>query len=163
MKLALVTPDTAILGERMPDFRGRPGDLGAAAHAMLDFCRVHAGVGLAAPQVGIRQRMFVINLERHTQPGEQARVVCINPVVVMQGGQPLSEMEGCLTWPDQQTSVVRAEIVVAKFTDLRGKQRTRRLTRLWARVFLHEMDHLNGVTIFPRATTLHGVADAQGA
>lgn len=151
MKLALVPSDAAILGERMPEFRGKPSDLGALARAMLEVCRAHEGVGLAAPQVGIRQRLFVLDLSAHTKPGESARAICINPVLLQQAGKPIIEDEGCLTWPGQRTSMLRPEIIVARFTDTSGRQRTRRMTMLWARAFLHELDHLEGRTIFPRA------------
>ncbi|HUV05670.1 MAG TPA: peptide deformylase [Armatimonadota bacterium] len=101
------------------------------------------GLGLAANQVGVLQRIFVY--DDGTGPG-----VVINPKVVRASGEQMG-VEGCLSVPGLQGEVKRAEQVVVKGTDLSGKTVKIKTEGLLARVFQHEMDHLNGTLFIDRA------------
>jgi len=105
--------------------------------------RETSGLGLAANQVGVLQRVFVY--DDGTGLG-----VLINPKTVSARGEQLG-IEGCLSVPGLQGEVRRAEEVVVKGTDLNGKTVKIKAQGLLARVFQHEMDHLDGTLFIDRA------------
>jgi len=105
--------------------------------------RETSGLGLAANQVGVLQRVFVY--DDGTGLG-----VLINPKIVSAMGEQLG-IEGCLSVPGLQGEVRRAEEVVVKGTDLNGKTVKIKAQGLLARVFQHEMDHLDGTLFIDRA------------
>jgi peptide deformylase len=110
---------------------------------MLALLRAHEGIGLAAPQVGIGRRLFVVEIH--------GRAVCwVNPVIVAQGGSDRM-IEGCLSLPGVQVDVQRNRQVEVEGYDAYGRRRRHRVERLWARVVQHEIDHLNGVLICDKA------------
>ncbi len=148
--LELVGEDDPILREVVPDYVGEAQALKDLAKSMFQVMRGgkdrEKGVGLAANQVGKRVRMFVINLALQ----EFGRsMVCINPVLLSKGHVLETRPEGRLTWPFRRIAVTRPAEVAVEYTDLLGRVQLRELNGLYARVVQHELDHLNGVTIFP--------------
>ncbi len=112
--------------------------------------RAANGVGLAAPQLGILQRIFVYD----TGDGFQA---VVNPKILGRKGEQVG-VEGCLSIPGLQGDVVRANEVVVKGTDQFGKPVRIRSEGLTARVIQHENDHLDGILFIDRnPTDLHWV------
>ena len=105
------------------------------------------GVGLAAPQVGVPARVFVVD----TSVGRNAAdlIVMINPTFVERDGMQLEE-EGCLSVPGFDATVARAARVVVRGLDRDGLERTIEGTGLLARAFQHEMDHLDGMLFVDR-------------
>jgi peptide deformylase len=99
------------------------------------------GVGLAAPQIGISQRIAVVDVTFKENP--DARLVLINPVIVGKDGRQRSS-EGCLSIPEFREDVTRAKTVTVRAQDLTGKFFEHTGEDLLARAFLHETDHLNG-------------------
>jgi peptide deformylase len=99
------------------------------------------GIGLAAPQIGVPLRVFVIDLSVGRDPA--GLIVMINPVFVEQDGVQLEE-EGCLSLPGFTATVARPARVVVSGLDRDGREQTREGTGLLARAFQHEMDHLDG-------------------
>ncbi len=109
---------------------------------MIDTMRVNDGIGLAAPQVNILKRMFVIDLELIEE--ELAPQAYLNPEILEIEGQEKME-EGCLSIPDVRGDVVRPFQIRVRYQDLDGQTREEVMDDLLARVFQHELDHLNGV------------------
>lgn len=111
---------------------------------MFDTMYAYNGVGLAAPQVGVLKRIFVLDCSTDEQPMPQ--MVFINPVIVKRRGAIISR-EGCLSFPGVYTDVKRYEEVTVRYMDMKGK--TREMTvpsgTLLCRAIQHELDHLNGV------------------
>jgi peptide deformylase len=105
------------------------------------------GIGLAAPQVGIGLRIFVVDLSVGRDPG--GLIVMINPEFVERDGMQIEE-EGCLSVPGFNATVVRPERVVLRGLDRRGQPRERKGTGLLARAFQHEVDHLDGTLFVDR-------------
>lgn len=106
---------------------------------MLALMRGSGGIGLAGPQVGISQRLFVAEI--------QERTLClINPVITARDGSDLLT-EGCLSLPGVQVDVPRAWQIEVQGLDARGCRRAYCVEGLWARVVQHEIDHLDGVLI----------------
>lgn len=112
---------------------------------MINLMMEHDGIGLAAPQVGVAERIFVIG---HKETGF---VVCINPLV-----HPIEEaedevfMEGCLSFPHLTMKVKRKNRVACEFTNLQGERKVSEFTGVWAQAIQHEYDHLEGITFDER-------------
>jgi peptide deformylase len=105
------------------------------------------GIGLAAPQVGVSQSLFVVDLSGGRTAGEV--IVMVNPTFVEREGTQLEE-EGCLSAPGFNATVVRPARTVLRGLDREGKERTIEATGLLARAFQHEMDHLDGMVFIDR-------------
>ena len=99
------------------------------------------GIGLAAPQVGRRERVTVVDIQRdHTQPEP---LVLVNPEIVSRDGTIRGE-EGCLSIPEIYGDVTRAATVVVRALDRDGRQFEVQGTEMLARCLQHEIDHLHG-------------------
>ena len=105
---------------------------------MIDTMHKYNGVGLAAVQVGILKRVFVVDLYDDKGP-----IVFINPVILKTKGEREVE-EGCLSFPNQFAKVVRPAEVWAEYLDINGKKNKVKAKELFAQAIAHEVDHLNG-------------------
>lgn len=105
---------------------------------MGDTLRKAGGVGLAAPQVGILRRVFIMMLE---EDGEI--IEAINPEIIKTSGQQ-RDVEGCLSVPNQWGYVTRPKTVVLRAFDRNGQEYEMKLKELGARCACHENDHLDG-------------------
>ena len=112
--------------------------------AMYDTMYDAPGVGLAAPQVGVQKRFFVYDVNDDTGPH-----VIINPEIVESEGEWVYE-EGCLSLPGLAFELVRPKLVTVQGVDLDGNDVTIQGDELLGRVFLHEIDHLDGVLMIDR-------------
>ena len=108
---------------------------------MIDTMYAAPGVGLAAPQVGVPLRIFVVDVS--VGRDSAGLLVFINPVLVERDGMQLEE-EGCLSVPGFNATVVRPSRVVVKGRDRHWQEQVQEGTGLLARAFQHEMDHLDG-------------------
>ena len=108
---------------------------------MVETMYAAPGVGLAAPQVGVPLRIFVIDLSLGRDPA--GLIVMVNPEFVSREGMQLEE-EGCLSLPSFNATVVRPMRAVVKGLDRAGQEYQREGSELLARAFQHEMDHLDG-------------------
>src|SRR5262245_304293 len=124
------------------------GDLADLATTMLRLMRRHKGVGLAAPQIGRNVRVFVMN---HTGQEADDRIY-VNPILVDAEGEESGE-EGCLSIPDVTAEITRNRSVTLKAQDLSGAPIEQRATGYIARIWQHEIDHLDGVLITDRMGT----------
>jgi peptide deformylase len=109
------------------------------------------GIGLAAPQIAISQRLTVIDVSFKKNPKE--KLVLINPEVVEVRGKQVEE-EGCLSLPDIREKVQRAAWVKVKAQNEHGKWFEVEGEELLARALLHEIDHLDGVLFIDRISRL---------
>jgi peptide deformylase len=109
---------------------------------MFELMREAKGVGLAAPQVGYNIRLFIVN---HTQKPEDDRVY-INPVLFDAEGEETSS-EGCLSLPNINVDVTRAKSAKMQAVDVNGKPIEQVETDYVARIWQHELDHLNGILL----------------
>jgi peptide deformylase len=105
------------------------------------------GIGLAAPQIGVSLRIYVVDVSAGRSSGEL--VVMVNPEFVERDGMQVEE-EGCLSVPGFNASVVRPARVVVRGLDRQGVERTVEATGLLARAFQHEIDHLDGTLFIDR-------------
>jgi peptide deformylase len=109
------------------------------------------GVGLAAPQVGILQRVIVLDTTPR-QP-EAKPIAMVNPVIVSTEGHT-TYTEGCLSLPGEAEEVERAAKVVVKFLDTEGKEQQLECEGLLAIAVQHETDHLNGTVFVDHLSSL---------
>jgi peptide deformylase len=120
-------------------------ELRVLADDMFESMYKAAGIGLAAPQIGVSQRITVIDLSNQKTPED--KIVLVNPEIVHREGKQHEE-EGCLSLPDIRDKVTRAAKVKVRAQDLEGKWFELEGTELLARAFQHEIDHLDGI-LFP--------------
>ncbi len=138
--MGIVTyPDEVLRGKSNP-IEDVDDEIVSLADRMTEALFRAEGIGLAAPQVGVLKRLIVVNLEDDFH-------IVVNPEIVETNEETESAAEGCLSVPGPEADVERATEVEVSGYDLDGKEV--KLTRegLAARVFLHEVDHLNG-TLF---------------
>jgi peptide deformylase len=126
--------------------------LAAFAKRMLETMRQANGIGLAAPQVGVLQRFFVVELpedEEIDQPRET--YILFNPEIVKAQGEQIG-YEGCLSIPGYIGEVARDEQVTVKGLNEKGRAVRFKVEGYLARVFQHEIDHLNGTLYTDKLT-----------
>ena len=116
------------------------------------------GIGLAAPQVGVLKRIIVVDvptLSEEDEDGEQEEesnpMTLVNPEVVEAWGEPETVGEGCLSCPGITVPIERLPWVRVRYYDLAGDQWEIESDGLLARCLQHEIDHLNGITLFESA------------
>lgn len=109
------------------------------------------GVGLAAPQVGVSSRVFVVDVE--TESGERVKLALVNPVLAKKSGSIVGE-EGCLSIPGIHADVKRFGEVVFEALDEQGASTVVRGESLLARALQHELDHLDGILFIDRLSAI---------
>ncbi len=107
--------------------------------AMLETMRQEKGLGLAAPQVGINQQIFVVDIG-------DGPIAVINPKILKRSGSHVQE-EGCLSIPQVMVNIKRSKKITVEYTQANNEVVEKEFTDLLARVFLHENDHLHGKLI----------------
>ena len=123
------------------------GEVDRLSGNMIETMYAAPGIGLAAPQVGVPLRIFVVDLSLGHNTKEL--IVMVNPQFVERDGMQLED-EGCLSVPGFNATVVRPSRVVVKGLDRTGQEHQREGTDLLARAFQHEMDHLDGMLFVDR-------------
>ena len=118
-------------------------DLRALAEDMLETMYHAPGIGLAAPQIGIGQRLIVMDCVK--EEGEAPRpLAMLNPRVIAASDETSVYEEGCLSIPDQYADVTRPAEVEVAWMDVDGSAKSEVFTGLWATCVQHEIDHLDG-------------------
>lgn len=105
------------------------------------------GIGLAAPQLGISARIFVMGTPSNT-------IACINPEILEHSVETVVEREGCLSFPGVQVYVPRPKTVKVRYQTVVGTVVETELSGIQARCFQHELDHLNGICFHDRVSRL---------
>jgi peptide deformylase len=118
---------------------------------MFDTMYRERGIGLAAPQVGVSRRVFVIDVEG--EEGERVKLALVNPRMALTSGSEVGE-EGCLSIPGIHADVKRHAQVTFEALNERGEPVTVRAEGLLARALQHELDHLDGVLFIDRLSAI---------
>ena len=149
MALRKIVTDEDPLLRKVSREVGTPNDrTRALLDDMIDTLKYAEGVGLAAPQVGILRRIFIINTG--IEEGRDEFVEFIDPVIIKTSGEQ-DGAEGCLSVPGKQGNVVRPDKVTVEATDRNGKRFKFTGTDLMARCLCHEYDHLDGILYVDKA------------
>jgi len=119
---------------------------------MIETMHNAAGIGLAAPQVGRSERLFVVDvtpmateMEEDDEPIPPQPMVFVNPEIVAEGDTSVDMEEGCLSIPEVRETVSRPERVRVRYLDRDFEEQTLETGSVLARVVQHEYDHLDGV------------------
>jgi len=144
----LIPPDWPSLHKVLPEFdfnnpKVDPNDL---ASSLVETCIKNGGLGLSANQCGEEHRVFVMG------SGDNY-IACFNPKVISSEGEAHMP-EGCLSFPLLQLHITRPKKITVEYQDWTGKVHTQTYDGLTARIFLHELDHLNGIVYTNRAKPL---------
>lgn len=129
---------------------------------MIETMREAPGVGLAAPQVGVGLRVIVVEYgeppeEEGAEPPPKKLYAVVNPEISRHNNETVAGTEGCLSIPEYMGEVERYTQVTVKGLDRHGKPLKLKAKDWLARVFQHEIDHINGVLFIDRATRLFRV------
>jgi peptide deformylase len=119
---------------------------------MLETMYFAEGIGLAAPQIGVSQRVCVIDLRDEDDP-EAGRWVFVNPVIVESSAEEDKKPEGCLSIPEMEDVVTRPARVTVRGFDAEGQAIKVEAEELLARALQHEIDHLDGILFIDRLST----------
>jgi peptide deformylase len=128
--------------------------LRALVRDMLETMYVAPGIGLAAPQVGVLKRLFVVDVADKKKGEEPAPTVLLNPEIAWRSEEEVSLEEGCLSVPGHFAEVLRPREVRMRYQDLEGELREIDADGLLARCLQHELDHLDGVLFIDRISVL---------
>jgi peptide deformylase len=147
MEIKLVAEDSEVLRE-VADYWDweTDGDPSELVKAMSKLMVLHGGIGLAAPQCGIAKRIFVMGNSDHL-------VACINPEIIS-GSERVREQEGCLSFPDLWMYVERYKDISVEYYNVAGEKVQQEFNGLMARVYQHELDHLNSICFDDRVGKL---------
>lgn len=150
-----VYPDS-ILQTKAAEIENIDGRVVDLADDMAQTMYAAPGVGLAAPQVGVSERLIVIDV---TNPeGKKGLITLVNPEIIEMEGQVVEE-EGCLSLPGIRENVSRAARVLARGYDLNEREREIEAIGLLAVALQHEIDHLDGILFIDRISRLkRGIA-----
>jgi peptide deformylase len=121
------------------------------AQDMVETMYAAPGVGLAAPQVGISQRLIVLDCAPKGEPAQL--IIAINPEIISREGEQFEE-EGCLSVPDYYCRIHRAQRVTVRFLDLQGQPQEMVSEGFQAVAFQHEIDHLEGLLFVDHLSSL---------
>lgn len=148
--MKLVDPnDTILTTECKPfDFSHPPFDPIDFSKEIIKFMYDSNGIGLAANQVGVPYRIFAMR-------GAPENFVCFNPKIVQYGSEIVSLEEGCLTYPGLLVKIKRPQHIRVRFQTPNSETLTKQFTGMSARIFQHELDHLDGVVFYNRANRYH--------
>jgi len=141
-----------ILKEQMPDFdfENPLMDPKELEKAMLEAMYEHNGIGLSANQVGIRARVFVIG---HKDSPEASRAF-FNPIIVASTDKVHDLEEGCLSFPGIYVKIKRPSAIKARWQNSSGEWEESEFEGYACKCFLHEFDHLEGITYQDRVSPL---------
>ena len=130
------------------DFSSPPIDPVQLAKDLIYFMYKVNGIGLAANQVGLPYRVFAMR-------GAPENFVCFNPKIVHLSDAVVQLEEGCVTYPGMLVKVKRPQHIRVRYHTPNGDVRTDTFTGMSARIFQHELDHLNGILFYERANRYH--------
>ena len=142
----LLEPEHKLLLHPLPEITAEtePESRQELLDNMVETMKHYGGIGLSANQCGIPIRMFVFGDNENYVP-------CFNPRIIETAGELIPIEEGCLTYPGLFVKIFRPDMVTATFEDENRELHKETFTGLMARVFLHEMDHMEGIDFTSRA------------
>jgi peptide deformylase len=144
--MELIKAPNEFLEKQVVPFNFDTMDADKISKQMIEMMLKYKGVGLASNQVGIDAQIFVM--------GEENPITVINPMVTEVGTEKIEMEEGCLSFPGLYMKVKRPSVVSVQYLDTKQKECIIKLEGFHARVFLHEFDHLQGITFDQRVSKL---------
>lgn len=144
-----------VLRKKAKEVRVFDKDLQILIDDMVATMRVAPGVGLAAPQIGVSKRVIVVEFGHESDENIPKQLfVVVNPEILEKSKKTIVGIEGCLSVPGFAGEVNRAEVVTVSGQDPAGEIIKIRAEGWLARIFQHEIDHVNGVLYTDQAETI---------
>ena len=164
--LEIVTPPNPTLRQRAKKVRSITPAIETLIENMIETMRTANGVGLAAPQVDVGQRVIVIEYGEGVEDPEIENkppklYVVINPEIVRHSKNTVLGNEACLSLPGYYGEVVRYETITVKGLDRNGKSFRLKSKGWLARIFQHEIDHIDGILYIDRANEVWKIEETQ--
>lgn len=153
MKLPIIAYGDPILRKKADEINEDYPNLKELIDSMFETMYAARGVGLAAPQIGLPIRVFVVDAtpfaeDDEDEPGDPSlkdfKKVFINPIIIEESGKKWPFNEGCLSIPDITEDVMRSENLLINYLDENFEEHEVELTGLAARIVQHEYDHIEG-------------------
>jgi len=154
----ILTVGNTRLREKSREITTIEDDIKTLCNDMVETMQAANGLGLAAPQIGVLQRVVIIDFgyldhDRLVDSGEKQEnddfepnpVALINPVIISSEGELYTMEEGCLSIPHYRANVSRPSVISCRYTTLEGKKVVKIFQNLGASAIQHELDHLNGL------------------
>lgn len=144
----LVSPDHPLLHTKLHEFNfdNPTVDANDFASTLVETCKKNNGLGLSANQCGFPHRVFVMG-------SNDDYIACFNPKVISVQGET-HMAENCLSFPLLQLRITRPKTITVEYQDWNGEKHTTTFDGLTARIFLHELDHMNGIVYTSRVKPL---------
>ncbi len=145
-------PHQTLITKSDPWDFGKDGDAEELERNMIDFMIKNHGIGLAANQINLNKRVFVMGSENI--PGFPIPFALFNPKIVEASKEMVLDQEGCLSYPGLFLMVKRPSWVVAEYQDSQGNIKEIKIDGYLAKCFQHEYDHLEGICFVDRVSQL---------
>jgi peptide deformylase len=129
------------------DFQNPPTDPIQLAHDLAETMLAKGGIGISANQIGLPYRVFAMMAEKI--------IVCFNSILLSESDEQIVLEEGCLSYPNLFVKIKRPQEIRVRYTEPNGNIITEKFSGMTARVFQHELDHLNGIVYTKRANLIH--------
>ncbi len=140
-----------VLARRGDEVTVFDADLRTLVEEMFESMYAAQGIGLAAPQIALSQRVCVVDIGFQKDPKD--KIALVNPEIILSEGRQVEE-EGCLSLPEIREKVIRAQSVTVRAQDVTGKWFEVEGEDLLARALQHEIDHLDGILFIDRISRL---------
>ncbi len=132
---------------------------------LILLCKKRKGVGIAAPQVGVNKRIFIVwsrPSKRRPDALKMKPLVVINPKIISKSKKMIKDFEGCLSIPNLRAKVSRHQKIEVEFYDVDSRKiRHGGFSGLLARIFQHEFDHLEGILFIDRVSSKDLVSESE--
>ena len=154
--LNLVKDSSPILSQKCPvfdfdtnfdEYESYTQYLKELTHNMFKIMYQSEGIGLSAPQIGLLERLFVMDVDSE-------QIVCVNPKIIEFSDKDVLYLEGCLSFPGLKLNIKRPESIYVCYQLIDGSEIRRNLDGIASRCFQHELDHLNGITFDSKISKL---------
>ncbi len=145
-------PHQTLITKSDPWVFDKDGDAEQLERDMIDFMLVNNGIGLAANQIDIAKRVFVMGSKNI--PGFPEPFALFNPRIIESSQEQVLDKEGCLSYPGLFLMVKRPAWVVAEYQDSKGDTREIKIDGYLSKCFQHELDHLDGICFVDRVSQM---------
>lgn len=157
MKLPIIAYGDPVLRQKTKEIDKDYPELDSLIENMFETMYAAYGVGIAAPQVGLPIRLFVIDGEPYAEDDpvmDGFKKVFINPEIIEETGTPWNYNEGCLSIPDIREDISRKEQITITYFDENWVEHEETYTGLAARIIQHEYDHIEGILFTDKLSPL---------
>ena len=134
------------------------------ANDLITTAELANGVGIAAPQVAQSYRLFIMASRpsiRYPHAPTMSPTAVINPVILNRSDEMVKDWEGCLSVPNLRGKVTRHREIEVEYTSIEGERKHQVLNDFVARIFQHELDHLDGILFIDRLETMQDLYSEQ--